>query len=169
MSTQAVTPRRLSFLIAPVCLAGLGILIAAAYEFATTAHSVRTLVSLAALTAAATLAERFPVPINAEGSGAFPTPAELAAALRDPAGAPTVPLARPKAQPRHRRLAYGFLGVLLVASIAWGGVAAQRAQVPEAITHTTRVPARLAPPAAATAPAAEARALAAWIRAQAAR
>ena len=69
MSTQAVTPRRLSLLIAPVCLAGLGILIAAAYEFATTAHSGRTLISLAALTAAATLAERFPVPINAEGSG----------------------------------------------------------------------------------------------------
>ena len=69
MGTQAVTPRRLSFLIAPVCAAGLGILVAAAYEFATTAHSGRTLVSLAALTAAATLAERFPVPINAEGSG----------------------------------------------------------------------------------------------------
>ena len=69
MSTQAVTPRRLSFLIAPVCLAGLGILIAAAYEFGTTPHSGQTLVSLAALTAAATLAERFPVPINAEGSG----------------------------------------------------------------------------------------------------
>jgi diguanylate cyclase (GGDEF)-like protein len=69
VSTQAVTPRRLSLLIAPVCLAGLGILIAAAYEFATTAHSGRTLISLAALTAAATLAERFPVPINAEGSG----------------------------------------------------------------------------------------------------
>jgi len=69
VSTQAVTPRRLSFLIAPVCLAGLGILIAAAYEFGTTPHSGQTLVSLAALTAAATLAERFPVPINAEGSG----------------------------------------------------------------------------------------------------
>ncbi len=69
MSAQAVTPRRLSLLIAPVCAAGLAILIAAAYEFATTAHSWRTLVSLVALTAAATLAERFPVPINAEGSG----------------------------------------------------------------------------------------------------
>ena len=69
MGAQAVPPRRLSFLIAPVCAAGLAILIAAAYEFATTAHSWRTLVSLLALTAAATLAERFPVPINAEGSG----------------------------------------------------------------------------------------------------
>ena len=69
MSTQAVTPRRLTGLIVPVCLAGLGILIAAGYHFATTTHSGRTLISLAALTAAATLAERFPVPINAEGSG----------------------------------------------------------------------------------------------------
>ena len=69
MSTQAVTPRRLTALIVPVCLAGLGILIAAGYHFATTTQSGRTLISLAALTAAATLAERFPVPINAEGSG----------------------------------------------------------------------------------------------------
>jgi diguanylate cyclase (GGDEF)-like protein len=69
VSTQAVTPRRLQFLLVPVCAAGLGILAAAAYVFATTAHSGRTLISLAALTAAATLAERFPVPINAEGSG----------------------------------------------------------------------------------------------------
>ena len=69
MSTQAVTPRRLTFLIVPVCLAGLGILIAAAYVFATTAHTGSELISLVAFTAAATLAERFPVPINAEGGG----------------------------------------------------------------------------------------------------
>ncbi|MGZ8701295.1 MAG: bifunctional diguanylate cyclase/phosphohydrolase [Gaiellaceae bacterium] len=69
MSSQAVTPRRLTALIFPVCLAGLGVLIAAGYVFATTAHSGRALISLAALTAAATLAERFPVPINAETGG----------------------------------------------------------------------------------------------------
>ena len=69
MSSQAVTPRRLTALILPVCLAGLGVLIAAGYVFATTAHSGRALISLAALTAAATLAERFPVPINAETGG----------------------------------------------------------------------------------------------------
>ena len=69
MSTQAVTPRRLTALILPVCLAGFGILVAASYVFATTAHSGRTLISLAALTAAATLAERFPVPINVESGG----------------------------------------------------------------------------------------------------
>ncbi len=69
MSSQAVTSRRLNALIVPVCLAGLGVLIAAGYVFATTTHSGRALISLAALTAAATLAERFPVPINAETGG----------------------------------------------------------------------------------------------------
>jgi diguanylate cyclase (GGDEF)-like protein len=69
VSSQAVTSRRLNALILPVCLAGLGVLSAAAYVFATTEHSARALVSLAALTAAATLAERFPVPINAETGG----------------------------------------------------------------------------------------------------
>ena len=69
MSSQAVTSRRLNALILPVCLAGLGVLSAAAYIFATTEHSARALISLAALTAAATLAERFPVPINAEAGG----------------------------------------------------------------------------------------------------
>jgi diguanylate cyclase (GGDEF)-like protein/putative nucleotidyltransferase with HDIG domain len=65
----AVTPRRLTALILPVCLAGLGVLVAASYVFATTAHSGRALISLVALTAAATLAERFPVPITAESRG----------------------------------------------------------------------------------------------------
>ena len=69
MSSQAVTPRRLTALLLPVCLAGLGVLIAAGYAFATTAHTGRELIGLAALTAAATLAERFPVPINAETGG----------------------------------------------------------------------------------------------------
>jgi diguanylate cyclase (GGDEF)-like protein len=69
VSSQAVASRRLNALILPVCLAGLGVLSAAAYIFATTEHSARALISLAALTAAATLAERFPVPINAETGG----------------------------------------------------------------------------------------------------
>src|SRR3989442_12792438 len=62
-------PRRLAALIFPVCIAGLGVLVAAGYEFATTRHSGRELVGLAALTAAATLAERFPVPVSPEGGG----------------------------------------------------------------------------------------------------
>ncbi len=62
-------PRRLAALIVPVCLAGLGVLAAAAYSFASSAHSSHQLIGLVALTAAATLAERFPVPINAESGG----------------------------------------------------------------------------------------------------
>jgi diguanylate cyclase (GGDEF)-like protein len=69
VSTQAVTPRRLTALLVPVCAAGLGVLVAATYVFATTEHTSRTLISLVALTAAATLAERFPVPINVENGG----------------------------------------------------------------------------------------------------
>jgi diguanylate cyclase (GGDEF)-like protein len=69
VSSQAVTSRRLNALLVPVCLAGLGVLSAAAYVFATTSHSGRELIGLAALTVAATLAERFPVPINAETGG----------------------------------------------------------------------------------------------------
>jgi len=69
VTTQAATPRRLRALIVPVCVAGFGVLVAAAYVFGTTTHSAETLLSLAALTAAATLAERFPVPINTESGG----------------------------------------------------------------------------------------------------
>jgi diguanylate cyclase (GGDEF)-like protein len=66
---QAVTPRRLGALILPVCVAGFAVLVAAGYEFATASHSARELIGFAALIAAATLAERFPVPINAERGG----------------------------------------------------------------------------------------------------
>src|SRR5215210_81502 len=69
MSSQAVPPRRLAALIYPVCVAGFAVLVAAGYSFATTPHSARELVGFAALIAAATLAERFPVPINAESGG----------------------------------------------------------------------------------------------------
>ena len=69
MSASAATPRKLAALIIPVCIAGLGVLVAAAYDFATSGHTVRDLAGIAALTAAATLAERFPVPISPEGGG----------------------------------------------------------------------------------------------------
>jgi diguanylate cyclase (GGDEF)-like protein/putative nucleotidyltransferase with HDIG domain len=69
VSSPAAAPRRLTALVVPVCLAGLGVLAVAAYDLATTAHSGRTLISLAALIAAATLAERFPVPISSETGG----------------------------------------------------------------------------------------------------
>jgi diguanylate cyclase (GGDEF)-like protein len=69
VSSQAGTPRRLAALIVPVCVAGFGVLVAAGYSFATTALSGRELIGFAALVAAATLAERFPVPISAEPGG----------------------------------------------------------------------------------------------------
>ncbi|TMK73503.1 MAG: diguanylate cyclase [Actinobacteria bacterium] len=69
MTSAAAPPRRLAALIVPVCVAGLGVLIVAAYEFGTASHSAHELLGLAALTAAATLAERFPVPISPEGGG----------------------------------------------------------------------------------------------------
>jgi diguanylate cyclase (GGDEF)-like protein/putative nucleotidyltransferase with HDIG domain len=69
VTSTAVPPRRLTALIVPVCVAGLAVLVAAAYEFGTSTHTGRELLGLAALTAAATLAERFPVPISPEGGG----------------------------------------------------------------------------------------------------
>src|SRR5438874_2953563 len=61
-------PRRLTTLIFAVCITGGGVLLAAAWQFVPTVDAHR-LLGLAALTAAATLAERFPVPISPEGGG----------------------------------------------------------------------------------------------------
>src|SRR5205809_2857274 len=61
-------PRRLAALIFAVCVTGGGVLLVAAWQFVPTANAHR-LLGLAALTAAATLAERFPVPISPEGGG----------------------------------------------------------------------------------------------------
>ena len=69
MTSQAGTPRRLAALILPVSIAGVGVLAAAAYTFATTPQSGGELAGFVALVAAATLAERFPVPISAESGG----------------------------------------------------------------------------------------------------
>src|SRR5205823_3367486 len=69
MSTTAVMPRRLTALIFAVCTAGGAVLVVAAWEFATSTESGTRLLGLGALTAAATLAERFPVPISPEGGG----------------------------------------------------------------------------------------------------
>jgi diguanylate cyclase (GGDEF)-like protein/putative nucleotidyltransferase with HDIG domain len=68
MSKTAVMPRRLIALIFAVCVAGGGVLLVAAVQFLPSADA-KQLLGLAALTAAATLAERFPVPISPEGGG----------------------------------------------------------------------------------------------------
>jgi diguanylate cyclase (GGDEF)-like protein/putative nucleotidyltransferase with HDIG domain len=48
----------------PVCVAGLGVACAAAASFAATPHRTATLLGIAALLAASTLADRFPVPVE---------------------------------------------------------------------------------------------------------
>src|SRR5438876_7561343 len=67
MSRTAV-PRRLTALIVVVCVAGGGVLLAAGWQFLSSADA-QQLLGVVALTAAATLAERFPVPISPEGGG----------------------------------------------------------------------------------------------------
>jgi diguanylate cyclase (GGDEF)-like protein/putative nucleotidyltransferase with HDIG domain len=68
MSSPAVMPRRLSLLIVAVCVAGGGVLVVAAWQFLPSADAGE-LLGLTALAAAATLAERFPVPISPDGGG----------------------------------------------------------------------------------------------------
>jgi diguanylate cyclase (GGDEF)-like protein/putative nucleotidyltransferase with HDIG domain len=69
MSTTAVMPRRLIALISAVCVAGGAALLVAGWQFGSSTQTTHRLIGLAALTAAATLAERFPVPISPEGGG----------------------------------------------------------------------------------------------------
>jgi diguanylate cyclase (GGDEF)-like protein/putative nucleotidyltransferase with HDIG domain len=61
-------PRRLTALIVVVCVAGGGVLLAAGWQFLSSADA-QQLLGVVALTAAATLAERFPVPISPDGGG----------------------------------------------------------------------------------------------------
>src|SRR5438552_3547952 len=67
MSRTAV-PRRLTALIVVVCVAGGVVLLAAGWQFLSSADA-QQLLGVVALTAAATLAERFPVPISPDGGG----------------------------------------------------------------------------------------------------
>jgi diguanylate cyclase (GGDEF)-like protein/putative nucleotidyltransferase with HDIG domain len=61
--------RRLTPIVVPVCLLGLGSVLLAAWSFATTSHSVSMLLGVVALLAASTLASRYPVPIEGPNSG----------------------------------------------------------------------------------------------------
>jgi diguanylate cyclase (GGDEF)-like protein len=70
VSASVRIPTKLAAVVSPVCLAGLAVVVAAFYSFATTEHSNSTLVGLAALLLASTFAERFPVPVQgAEANG----------------------------------------------------------------------------------------------------
>jgi diguanylate cyclase (GGDEF)-like protein/putative nucleotidyltransferase with HDIG domain len=62
--TQRLTP-----IVAPVCLFGLGSVLLAAFSFATEKHSASILVGVLALLAASTLASHYPVPIEGPNSG----------------------------------------------------------------------------------------------------
>jgi serine/threonine protein kinase len=101
--------------------------------------------------------------------GFRPSAEELARALvqRDPLAAPTRPLPRrTPEQDRHiRRIAFVFVGILLLASGIYAGVAGQMAQPKTVVTHVVTKQATLDAPANAVAPADAARTLSAWIRA----
>ncbi|MDP9232690.1 MAG: diguanylate cyclase [Actinomycetota bacterium] len=62
-------PPRLLAVLVPVCAAGLGFACAAAVSFAITPHKLTTLLGLAALLSASTLADRFPVPVDGVDTG----------------------------------------------------------------------------------------------------
>jgi diguanylate cyclase (GGDEF)-like protein/putative nucleotidyltransferase with HDIG domain len=69
MTRRDLPPPRLLAVLAPVCAGGLGVSIAAAVSFAVTTHSTATLLGLAALVSASTLADRFPVPVEGVDTG----------------------------------------------------------------------------------------------------
>src|SRR6266550_2845525 len=69
MTRRALPPPRLLAVLVPVCAAGLGFACAAAISFAITPHKPATLLGLAALLSASTLADRFPVPVDGVDTG----------------------------------------------------------------------------------------------------
>jgi diguanylate cyclase (GGDEF)-like protein/putative nucleotidyltransferase with HDIG domain len=69
MTRRVLPPPRLLAVLVPVCAAGLGVAFAAAGSFAVTPHKATTLLGLAALLSASTLADRFPVPVEGVDTG----------------------------------------------------------------------------------------------------
>jgi diguanylate cyclase (GGDEF)-like protein/putative nucleotidyltransferase with HDIG domain len=69
MTRRALPPSRLLAVLVPVCTAGLGVACAAAASFAVTPHKATTLLGLAALLSASTLADRFSVPVEGVDTG----------------------------------------------------------------------------------------------------
>jgi diguanylate cyclase (GGDEF)-like protein/putative nucleotidyltransferase with HDIG domain len=69
MTHRVLPPSRLLAVLVPVCAAGLGVACAAAASFAVTPHKATTLLGLAALLSASTLADRFPVPVEGVDTG----------------------------------------------------------------------------------------------------
>src|SRR5689334_23030366 len=69
MPSRVSPPTRLLAVIVPVCAAGLAVTLAALASFAVTPHKTTTLIGLAALLGASTLADRFPVPVEGIDAG----------------------------------------------------------------------------------------------------
>ena len=69
MKRRDLPPPRLLAVLAPVWAAGLGVTCAALGSFAVTPHKTATLLGLAALLLASTLADRFPVPVEGVDTG----------------------------------------------------------------------------------------------------
>ena len=69
MTRRVLPPPRLLAVLVPVCVAGLGVACAAVASFAVTPHKATTLLGLAALLSASTLADRFPVPVEGVNTG----------------------------------------------------------------------------------------------------
>jgi diguanylate cyclase (GGDEF)-like protein/putative nucleotidyltransferase with HDIG domain len=69
MTHRVLPPTRVLAVIVPVCAAGFGVACAAAVSFAVTPHQTTTIVGLAALLSASTLADRFPVPVEGIDTG----------------------------------------------------------------------------------------------------
>jgi diguanylate cyclase (GGDEF)-like protein/putative nucleotidyltransferase with HDIG domain len=69
MKRRDLPPPRLLAVLLPVCVAGLGVTCAAIGSFAINPHKTTTLLGLAALLSASTLADRFPVPVEDVDTG----------------------------------------------------------------------------------------------------
>jgi diguanylate cyclase (GGDEF)-like protein/putative nucleotidyltransferase with HDIG domain len=69
VTRRVLPPPRLLAVLVPVCAAGLGVAFVAAGSFAVTPHKATTLLGLAALLSASTLADRFPVPVEGVDTG----------------------------------------------------------------------------------------------------
>jgi diguanylate cyclase (GGDEF)-like protein/putative nucleotidyltransferase with HDIG domain len=67
--SRSLPPPRLLAVVAPVCAVGLAATCAAIAAFTVDAHSASTLLGVAALLAASTLADRFPVPVEGVDTG----------------------------------------------------------------------------------------------------
>jgi diguanylate cyclase (GGDEF)-like protein/putative nucleotidyltransferase with HDIG domain len=69
MAKRVLPPTRLLAVLVPVCTAGLAVTCAAFASFAITPHKTTTLLGVAALLSASTLADRFPVPVDGIDAG----------------------------------------------------------------------------------------------------